>query len=391
MSKAQDLFRIAVVLALFLASAAYGALGLYNVYHPNSPRNAGQKVTGADFAIYYAAARLTLEGRPGAVYEPETFYAAQYKYGGGRFGVLKWHYPPHALLLFAHLGVYSYATALILWLVGGLLVYALAAFVLRPDPHGLLLALLFPAALNSLLAGQNGCLSAALLIGGLLLAQARPLVAGLLLALLSYKPHLGLLVLFALIAGGHWRCFWTATAGTAALVALSMAVWGVGLWQAFIADILATDEVLNAGAALWQKMPTLFASLKLAGLADTAAWPAQIVASLAAIGVTIFAWRRHGPIRYKVAIVCLVTPLATPYALFYDLALLLAPLVLFVGTPWRRETPTPQQVAGLALWIAPLALWWLALAVDVALWPLLLAILALFAWREQGRAPAVSR
>ena len=389
MSKAQELFRAAVVLALFFASLAYAGLGLYNVYHPNSPRNAGQKITGADFAIYYAAARLTLEGRPSAVYQAKVFYAAQYKYGGGRFGVLKWHYPPHALLLFAHLGVYSYGTALILWLAGGLLVYALAAFVFRPDPHGLLLALLFPAALNSLLAGQNGYLSAALLIGGLLLARARPLVGGVLLALLSYKPHLGLLVPFALIAGGHWRCLWATAAGTAALVGLSLAVWGAGLWQAFIADIFASDELFGAGAALWHKMPTLFASLKLAGLKDAAAWSGQIVASLGAIAVTIVAWHRTGPIRYKVAIVCLLTPLATPYALFYDLALLLAPLILFVGALWRAETALPQQLAGLAIWTAPLALWWLTLALDVALWPVLLAILVVFALREQGRVMAV--
>ena len=46
-----------------------------------------------------------------------------------------------------------------------------------------------------------------------LLIDTRPRLAGLLLGLLCYKPHLALLAPVALVAGGHWRTFAAAALG----------------------------------------------------------------------------------------------------------------------------------------------------------------------------------
>ena len=64
-----------------------------------------------------------------------------------------------------------------------------------------MLALAFPATFINLFHGQNGFLNAALLGAALLALDRRPVVAGILFGLLSYKPHLGLLVPLALLAG----------------------------------------------------------------------------------------------------------------------------------------------------------------------------------------------
>src|SRR4029077_20364009 len=75
------------------------------------------------------------------------------------------------------------------------------------DPLWLLLALAFPAVLINVGHGHNGFLTAALLGGGLVVLDRRPLPAGILFGLMAYKPQFGLMIPIALAAGGYWRSF----------------------------------------------------------------------------------------------------------------------------------------------------------------------------------------
>ena len=68
------------------------------------------------------------------------------------------------------------------------------------DRTGIFVALGSPAVLWNVSAGQNGFLTAALIGGMLSLMQKQPLLAGVCLGLLSYKPQFGLLFPIALIA-----------------------------------------------------------------------------------------------------------------------------------------------------------------------------------------------
>ena len=76
-------------------------------------------------------------------------------------------------------------------------------------PFGLLLAAAFPIVLNNALVGQNGFLTAALIGGTLYLMPVRPVLAGICLGLLSYKPQYGLLFPLVLIAASQWTVFFT--------------------------------------------------------------------------------------------------------------------------------------------------------------------------------------
>ena len=66
-------------------------------------------------------------------------------------------------------------------------------------------ALLSPAAAIAVWLGQNSFLTAALLVGGFALAKRRPLLAGFLLGVLTYKPQFWLMVPIALIAARQWK------------------------------------------------------------------------------------------------------------------------------------------------------------------------------------------
>ena len=81
-------------------------------------------------------------------------------------------------------------------------------------PFGWMLALAAPMVLNNALVGQNGFLTAALIGGTLYLMPVRPILAGICLGLLSYKPQYGLLFPLVLIAAAQWRTFFSAAVTT---------------------------------------------------------------------------------------------------------------------------------------------------------------------------------
>jgi hypothetical protein len=109
---------------------------------------------------------------------------------------------------------------------------------------GWLLAIAFPMVFNNTLVGQNGFLTAALIGGTLYLIPVRPILAGVCLGLLTYKPQYGLLFPIVLIAASQWTVFFTA-----AVVAVGMAF---ASWLAFGTEPLAWafQWVLTASVAV---------------------------------------------------------------------------------------------------------------------------------------------
>jgi Glycosyltransferase family 87 len=72
------------------------------------------------------------------------------------------------------------------------------------------------------------------LIGGTLyLIPIRPVLAGICLGLLSYKPQYGLLFPLVLIAASQWRVFFSAGATAILLAFVSWLAFGTESWQAF--------------------------------------------------------------------------------------------------------------------------------------------------------------
>ena len=76
-----------------------------------------------------------------------------------------------------------------------------------------------PACPINAIGGQNGFLSAALFLGGVLNIDRRPILSGVLIGLLTFKPHLGVVLPFALVALGAWRVIASAAVTALALFA----------------------------------------------------------------------------------------------------------------------------------------------------------------------------
>src|SRR3984957_15709122 len=110
---------------------------------------------------------------------------------------------------------------------------ALSPHAGRGDLLWLLLVLGFPSVLINIGHGQNGFLTAALLGGALVVLDRRPILAGIMIGLLIYKPQYGLMIPIALAVSGRWRAFAAAAATVAVATIATTLVFGVSVWHAF--------------------------------------------------------------------------------------------------------------------------------------------------------------
>jgi hypothetical protein len=304
----------------------------------------------SDFVNVWAAGRLVLEGHPAAVYDwPAHKLVEEAAVGHAFGGYFGWHYPPTFLFVAAALSLLTYATAYAIWVFGTFPIYLAAIRAIVGERTGYLLAAAFPALLANFIVGQNGFLTAGLVGGALVLLPRRPIVAGLLLGLLTYKPHLGLLFPIALVAAGYWRAFFTA-----AMVAVLMAVaawfaFGSDTWQAFFANIGHTSQAfLSDGWADWGKLQTAFGLTRMLGGGETLAWAVQgAVALVAAIAIALL-WRSRAAYEIKAAALATGAMLATPYLYTYDLVVLAVPLA-FLFRLGRVRGFLPHEMAGIGV------------------------------------------
>lgn len=325
-----------------------------------SERFSRGQVVGRDAYVFWAAARLAVEGRLAEVYDHAAFQQAVMAMLGPGTGLHAFPYPPLALALIAPFGWLPYPLVLGLWSVGG--VAAFVAVVAAPDFRRLpvLLALAAPLTLANVVLGQNGLLAAALMIGGLRLAPRAPVIAGVMIGLLVFKPMLGLFLPLALLLDRRWRVI-VAAGGTVVLLGLvSFVLFGPDVWRDYLGDSVPFQRgLLETGSGLAQMMKlTGFMAARSLGFDIAASYRVQAVFSLLGfILVTIGLWRRRGGRGFDgrdMLIVALGTAVAVPYLHFYDLTAITAAQILMAARP-GGTTPRPAGAFLHALlWTLPI-------------------------------------
>jgi hypothetical protein len=314
---------LALAFVVVLAGAYFNGHWLFDA--------AGRPIAN-DFVNVFAAGRLALEGHAAAAYDWTVHKATEVQAVGYDFGsYYGWHYPPTFLFAAATLALLPFTAAALVSLGVTLPLYAASLRGIVGDRAGWFLALGFPAALWNVTAGQNGFLTAALIGGTLLLLERRPLLAGICLGLLTYKPHFGLLFPFALLAGGHRRTLSAASVTALCMIVASVAVFGAETWIAFARWMPVTSHVvLGEGGADWDRLQSLFGLVRAHGGDMTLAWTAQGVAALAALVGVCALWRSRAPYELKAAALSCGALLATPYLYMYDLVVLAVPAAFLV-------------------------------------------------------------
>lgn len=320
--------RIAIIGALSIAMASFAVYFLQLALSEDYITPAKAPV-GGDYAAFWTASKAMAAGEGAAIYYQGVFYDWLERIGPPResWG-LTWQYPPTYFFVIAFLALLPYGLGYAVWTGGGLAIFAGAARGAGLRAKALVLALAAPAVFQAIITGQNGLLTASLLLGATMLVDKRPMMAGLCAALLTMKPQLGLLLPIAYLAGGHWRAFITASAGAVALAGASVAVFGLAPWDAFIDSLRTVDENIRDGLMPLYKMPTLYATALMAGAPVVLAQVLHGIGAIAAVAATALIWRRSDDAALKAAIVTCGAFLVAPYAYYYELTIMVIPLAL---------------------------------------------------------------
>lgn len=347
---------------------------------------------GTDFANVYSAGRLALDGKAGLAYDFDAHHAVQ-KQVSGRADIpyFGWHYPPFFLLLAAALATLPYVAALALYQLVTIVPYLGVVMRIAGRSEAWLPALAFPAVFVNVTHGHNGFITAALLGGALFVLDRRPLIAGVLIGCLAYKPQFALLIPLVLVATGRWRTIAAAAVTVLAIAALTWIAFGSDVFAAFWHSLGMARRVVMEGAPGFHKIQSVYAGLRLVGVPMAVANAAQMLAALASAVAVVMLWRSSAAFELKAAGLILASLIATPYFLDYDLVVL-APAIAFLAAHGLRQGFAPWEVSMLtALWVLPLAARSIAEVTFVSLTPIvLIAAFGLILTRAECVIPAKS-
>ena len=310
-----------------------------------------------DFVNVWSAGRLVLDGHPALAYDWDIQKAVQVTVLGQSYeGNFAWHYPPPFLFVAAVLAHFPYAVAYAGWALVSFLPYLAAMRAIVGRWFGFLLAAAFPVVFTNMLVGQNGFLTASLIGGTLVLLPRWPVLSGICLGLLSYKPQYGLLFPLVLIAAAQWRVFFTASVVAVLMAMLSWLAFGTESWQAFVHWMpMFNKAFLVEGRAPWGKMQSIFALVRYFDGPESFAWILQWIMSATVAVLLALLWRSR-KVQYplKAAALAAGTLLVTPYLFLYD-EMVLAIAVAFlirIGLDEgfaRHELPALGLVAALLM------------------------------------------
>jgi len=318
-----------VCFALAMANVILCAMAYVSHWWIYDPNGLG---IPTDFINVWAAGRLVLDGVPAQAYDWDIQKQIEVaKLGQDFVGYFAWHYPPPFLFVASVLAQLPYQLAFIGWVAVSFLPFLGAMRAIVGRTFGYLLALAMPMAFINTLVGQNGFLTAALIGGTLYLIPIRPVLAGICLGLLTYKPQYGLLFPIVLIAAGQWRVFVSAGVTAIVMVVVSWLAFGTESWLAFFHWMPRFSQAfLTEGKATWWKLQSIFSLVRYFGGTEQLAWGFQWVLTASVAVVLALMWRSRVPYAMKAAALAAGTLLTTPYLFMYDMMVLAIPTAFLV-------------------------------------------------------------
>jgi len=321
--------------AAVLLFVAYGAVYVATLdFGHLIPRDGKMHVIGRDFLNFWMYGRAAFEPNPGQYYDLRTYWAAADAVTGPGYPPQLWSYPPSVMLLAAPFGMLPYMGALAIWTVIGIAAFVLGLRLWTRDPRYLLPLLLAPPAIFGLVSGQFTYLATAAMLAVLRWRESRPLLAGVILGLLTVKPQLGLFFPLLLLATRSWRVIFAASVTALAVAGLTWLIWGPDVWLAYLSRGIANQTLVLTDpdnlSELW--MATPFINARSPGLPIAAAAAIQAVATiLAVVLVWKTFWRRPPADDLRAnAIFLACAAFGTPYMMTYDTLPLVVAMVLLM-------------------------------------------------------------
>jgi alpha-1,2-mannosyltransferase len=343
----ETFFKLAFAIGVVVAGFEIG----YLLYSP-IPYDPVGYLIGRDFVNTWVGGELALTRHPQTHFAVDAYNALLAQKFGGQYPLHIWSYPPHLLLFTWPFALMPYMTAYVIYGVAGLVVYLLVVTDGQRRADHLVLLILAPAVTVNVWCGQNGFLTTALLVGGLVQLDRRPMLAGVLFGALSIKPQMGVLLPLMLALTGRWRTIVAAVGTVTLLLLLTTLAFGPDVWSMYVNDAMPVQArvFLRDYENFMAHMPTAFMNARVAGLSLTVAAVMQALVSAAAITAVAWTFWRRRDVDLSNALFVTATFLVTPYAFNYDMVVLSWVIIKLMD---RNDNSAWDYGLMLAVWAAP--------------------------------------
>lgn len=263
-----------------------------------------------DFTVFHAAASHA----DGPVYD-SGFLTQLQDHGVGE--ARPFAYPPTFLLLILPLGLLSFKIAFSLWVATSVTAYIASGWRMSRASW---IALWSPTFLFVAMIGQTSLLVGAIAIAAFLALDRKPALAGFAFGLVAcIKPQALLLLPLFLLFDGYWRAVGFAALTVAVGAVAATLRFGGHIWGQWIGSI-------SSFVALNDK----------AGIDRLGLPPSSPDFYLCAAAALTFLWLyRRGPPANQALAVLGGSMLLSPHAAFYEVAILIVPLLAAAGWSWR--------------------------------------------------------
>lgn len=347
---------------------------------------------GADYIQFYVMGSFVLEGRPEALYDAGAHLAEGRRRIHPDLQLYAAHpnYGPQVALAFAPLAILPFPSSLVVFLGLTTLCYAWSIRLLWRECEGLrghgwlvtVLAAASPLFWTMIRYGQASSVPLLLWsIAFVALRRNRLFLAGVAIGCLACKPQLGIVVGIVLLAARQWRVVggalvavagqfgvaWLA-AGSTAMAQYLGELWRLMLNPRLVEVYAAEIHSLRGFFQLLIPSPAVVSVCALAGL---------LVVLIAAVRC----WRSSAPLGVRWGQMALLTVLASPHLISYDLVLLTIALLLFADWAVRHpehDVSAPASLLLLLLYFAPFSGMIIARLTGVQVSVIVMAVLA---WR----------
>jgi hypothetical protein len=297
----------------------------------------GHPMPYGDFFALWSYGEVLKQFPAAILYHGENLHQIQVVLGMNPASWNPFPYPPLFMPLAKTYGLLPYNLSYVVWEAATLvLLLGVSAATGYRSLWSMLAIAVAPFSTLTIGGGQTGFLAGALILLSLRLSSTRPLLSGVALGLLAYKPQLAVLLPVAFLAAGAWRVLLAAAATALCLSVLATLQFGWEVWSAWIAMLPHYHTSFVAEDRLWRLQPTLIAALHGLGVSGGVGTAAQLAVLFLSVVATWRLCRVASPDRAAPAIIfgCFV---ATPHAFYYDMPVVVAGMTLLIGDRLRRN------------------------------------------------------
>ncbi|PRY76000.1 uncharacterized protein DUF2029 [Yoonia maritima] len=353
------------------------SIGLTYFISAENGRDFAGLVLGRDFLNLYTAGGLLAEDKVGVLFSQNAYMEVITERYGDDYSAHNWSYPPTVFWVAIVVAKLPYMLALLGWYIVGVALIAVAVRALELDGKWVLFIVLSPAGLLNIIAGQNGFITASLLCFAFCYSQRSVVRSGVSWALLTFKPHLGIVAIPMLIVRHEWRLIGCGAIAFGLLVFATVLVWGTEPWNMFF-SITAEQQRLvleNWRGAINLLVPTGFMQGRMFNFGTGDAYLLHAAYALVAVLLSIRALPlRDVCVRSWLTWFTLTTFSVLPYYFLYDLVVFHIMLAMYVRDPEKLFglSPKASELAWAFMWLMPVIGTVIALVLSVHLFPLLL-------------------